>query len=483
MRVSVAILDKHGNNAVTRMLDVLHTFDFGQVSHFALILPNRSYFEKPLGILNRQGLDTPALIGCVSSKAIVSSNYDFLQLEDAGLCFEGKVYEPVPKAALTEQISKNPKHCEASLQTLIEQADGDYQFLMTKDGSIAAGRDPIGVQPLYYGENRDIVAFATNRKALWRMGIDNPVSFPPGNLGFANKDGLKFQPIKTLSNTQPKQVTIDDAAKTLQGLLEESIKRRTRGLEKVAIAFSGGVDSSIVAFLASKLGVKVTLFHVSLENQEETEEAVEAAEALDLPMEIDLFKDSDVENTLPRVVSLIEETDPVKASIGVPFYWTAEKAAEAKFKTVLAGQGADELFGGYQRYVNGYCQDGAEKTRENMYHDVVNIHQSNLERDLKITGSFDVELRLPFASYNIAEFALELPLECKIEQKPDTLRKLVLRKMAQNLGVPAVIADKPKKAVQYSTGINDAVKRIAKAHEKTVTEYIGELFERSKNNP
>jgi len=57
-----------------------------------------------------------------------------------------------------------------------------------------------------------------------------------------------------------------------------------------------------------------------------------------------------------------------------------------------------------------------------------------------------------------------------------------LRQVAKNLGVPTVISDKPKKAVQYSTGINDAVKKIAKKNGKTVGEYIEELFEKSKHN-
>jgi asparagine synthase (glutamine-hydrolysing) len=220
-----------------------------------------------------------------------------------------------------------------------------------------------------------------------------------------------------------------------------------------------------------------------MENEEETEVAIEASEALDLPMQIHLFKDSDVEAAVPRVVELIEEADPVKAAIGVPFYWTAQKASEAKYKTVLAGQGADELFGGYQRYVNECLKDGAEKVRRTMFDDVVNIHISNLERDLKITGFFDVELRCPFASYEVAEFALGLPLECKLEPKTDTLRKLVLRRVARNIGVPPSIADKAKKAVQYSTGINDAVKRVAKAQGKSVNAYIADLFEASKNAP
>lgn len=182
---------------------------------------------------------------------------------------------------------------------------------------------------------------------------------------------------------------------------------------------------------------------------------------------------------MPQVIALIEEPDPIKASIGLPFYWTAEKAAEAGFRVLLAGQGADELFGGYQRYVNEYCKEGSGKVRKTMFNDVVNIHQSNLERDLKITSFHDVELRLPFASFELAKFAISLPMECKMEQKPDTLRKLVLRKAALNAGMPTSVVDKPKKAMQYSTGINDAIKRIAKKHNKTVNEYINELFQAS----
>jgi hypothetical protein len=67
-----------------------------------------------------------------------------------------------------------------------------------------------------------------------------------------------------------------------------------------------------------------------------------------------------------------------------------------------------------------------------------------------------------------------------MEQKPDTLRKLVLRKVALDVGMPSSMVDRPKKAVQYSTGINDAIKRVAKKQGKTVNEYINELFQESK---
>jgi asparagine synthase (glutamine-hydrolysing) len=88
---------------------------------------------------------------------------------------------------------------------------------------------------------------------------------------------------------------------------------------------------------------------------------------------------------------------------------------------------------------------------------------------------------MPFASFDVAEFAVSLPIECKMEPKQETLRKLVLRKVALNVGLPSLVVDKPKKAVQYSTGVNDALKRAAKKQGKTVNEYIGELFRKTKS--
>ncbi|MGB9914599.1 MAG: DUF7411 family protein [Candidatus Bathyarchaeales archaeon] len=392
--------------------------------------------------------------------------------------FEGRVYSPPCAATGAEALAAKLQRGGSvkAAEALLREADGDFAFIIAEQERIIAGRDAVGVQPLYYGENADAAALSTRKKALWKLGMTDVKSFPPGHLALVSPSGFKFQPVERLLYAEPKPVSMADAAATLQRLLCGSVRTRVSGLSEVAVAFSGGLDSSIVAFLASKCHVSVNLIHVSLENRAETVEARKAAEALGLPLQVHLFREEDVEAAAAAVTALIEEADPVKVGIGIPFYWTAEKAAAAGFRVLLAGQGADELFGGYQRYVKAYVAYGTEKAWKMMFEDVAGLHESNLERDVKICSFHGVELRLPFASYELAKFATALPVELKFEREVGSLRKLVLRKAVENLGLPASIAMKPKKAVQYSTGVNAALKRIAMKQNMTVADYVRKLL-------
>jgi asparagine synthase (glutamine-hydrolysing) len=435
----------------------------------------RSGMKTTIAVLNKNG---------GNAKLVSYDTQHVVGLGDVKVLFDGRIYSPTSTASGAEILAQKlgqADHVKAG-EALLREVEGAFSFIIAEPERIIAGRDPIGVQPLYYGENGSVAALASNRKALWKLGIDEARSFPAGHLALITREGFKFKPVKTLAYAKPKPVTMQEAAETLQELLERSVRMRVSGTREVAVAFSGGLDSSIVAFLAKKCHVDVRLLHVSLENQAETEAAKRAAEALNLPLQVHLFRESDVAKVVDKVVELIEEPDPVKTSIGVPFYWTAEKAAEEGFKVLLAGQGADELFGGYQRYVNEYLLQGEGAVRKTMFDDVVRVYESNLERDVKICSFHDVELRLPFASYPLAGFALALPTELKIERDAGSLRKLVLRKTAADMGLPVSIVEKPKKAVQYSTGINRALKKFAKRQGTTVAEYVNRLFLSQKSD-
>jgi len=271
-------------------------------------------------------------------------------------------------------------------------------------------------------------------------------------------------------------VDMETAAKHLQSLLLESTRKRVSDFEKVAVAFSGGLDSSVIAVLAKKCGINVQLVSVGLEDQPEVDFAETAAEELGLPIHLQTYTISDVEQILPKVLWLIEEPNTVKASIAVPFYWTAENASKLGCHILLAGQGGDELFGGYQRYLKDYAQFGVEAVQKALYRDIAKSYETNFQRDNQICSFHKVELRLPFVDRNVVHLSLGLPLSLKIESAEDRLRKRVLRQVAQNLSIPPSIANKTKKAVQYTTGVNKAIQILAKRKGLTMRGYVEKIF-------
>jgi asparagine synthase (glutamine-hydrolysing) len=391
--------------------------------------------------------------------------------------FEGRIYSLNTEFSsvefATEKLNQNLGNAEA----FIKDFEGGFAFAVAESGRLMAGRDSSGLYPLYYGENTDFAALASERKALWRIGIEEVHSFPPGHIANVDKHGFKFKPAKTLVYARTRQITMQAAAKKVRRLLQQSVKQRVIGLKEVAVAFSGGLDSSIIAFLAKKFGVEVYLISVSLKNQPEIEHVKKAAEALNLPLHIYVYSEKAVEDILPKVLWRVEDANPVKTSIGVPVFWTAEEASKIGFRVMLAGQGADELFGGYKRYLGHYIQHGEESVQKTIFNDIAGMYEKNFERDSKICNFHNVELRLPFATYQLAEFAAKLPLQLKIESPNDMLRKTVLRKVAGDIGLPRFIVKKPKRAMQYATGVNKVIKKLAKKKGYSTREYLQKVFQ------
>jgi len=478
MGAIIGVINKRGENAAQTAVTMLKTLKPKEAEAFGVASPFAVKIEKSVEALQNQNIDSSIVVGHIFSKILVSDKPQPIRLDDAALVFEGRIYTSITEISDAEAVAKKLRQNRVeAIKTLIKKADGDFALTVAETQRLIAGRDAMGIRPLYYGENAELAALSSERKALWRIGIKTVNSFPPGHVAFIDKNGFRLKPVKTLACSKERQVAMRVAAKELQTLLQQSVKNRVLGLKEVAVAFSGGLDSSIIAFLAKNSGVDVHLIHVSLEAQPETEHAKTVAEELKLPIHVYLYHEEDVEKVLPKVLWLIEEPDPLKTSIGIPICWTAEKAAEMNFKVMLAGQGADELFGGYRRYVNDYSRYGSEKVRETIFSDIVKMYDVNFERDFKICNYHNVELRLPFATYQMAKFAVDLPVELKIAMKDDGLRKLVLRRVAENLGIPQFIVRKPKRAIQYATGTNEALKKLAGRKGFSVKEYLRQTFQ------
>lgn len=95
-----------------------------------------------------------------------------------------------------------------------------------------------------------------------------------------------------------------------------------------------------------------------------------------------VFDINDVEKIISKVIFAIEEPNPMNLAIGIPLYFATKLAKEDRCKLLLSGQGADELFGGYFKYL---------KNPETMEKDLAELGEKNLARDDKIAMLNSVE--------------------------------------------------------------------------------------------
>jgi asparagine synthase (glutamine-hydrolysing) len=474
VRALIAAVSKKGEDATGTAVTMLSALSSPSTRAFSIASPSRMETERAIDAMRRLRLNSHVIIGREFSINLRSDSPQLVTLKNATMVFEGRTYPPKEIFKIKSFALDWHEHGEETAKSFIRKSSGDYAFVLAEPTRLIAGRDAVGLSPLYYGENARFAALASERKALWKIGIHKSHSFPPGHIASIDDKGFRLEPVKTLSHSEPTPITMQDAARKLETLLHRSVRQRVSTLEEVAVAFSGGLDSSIIAIFAKKHS-NVQLIHVGLEGQKETEHAKKAAEILKLPIHIRLFNEEDVKEDLQKVLWLIEEANPVKTGIGIPIYWAAEQAKKIGFKVMLAGQGADELFGGYRRYVDDYSLLGEEEVRKRLFKDVAELYENNLERDSKICSSHGIELRLPFATFEMERFAAALPVNLKIDPQ-DSRRKLVLRKVAENVGLPESISQKSKKAVQYTTGVDKALKRLAKRQGVSVKAFLQKIF-------
>ena len=364
---------------------------------------------------------------------------------------------------LINRFNKGSLAC--AVMKTIEQLEGDYAFAVYDGENFAVVRDPVGVKPLYFGETEKTFAFASEKKALWKIGITDVKTLPPDSMIY-NKELVKLncnlkENIAVVSHLKAQCISKNVLKKQLKESLINSVKKRVSGLSEVGILFSGGIDSTILARIADNLRIKVILYSVGHENSADLKFARETAETMDLPLKIRKVDVEDVRKYLPVVLDAIEEFNIMKIGVGMPAYIASEMAHEDKLRVMLSGQGADELFGGYNRYLKFYEEKG-EMAQEDLRKDILNLYHVNLQRDDAVTMANSIELRVPYLDHDIINIAMNIPMKYKIN-KGDTLRKCILREVGAELGVPEEIVKRPKKAAQYGSGIHKMlVKKVLK---------------------
>jgi asparagine synthase (glutamine-hydrolysing) len=393
----------------------------------------------------------------------------------------------------------------------LEILDGDYAFAIYDGKDCVVVRDPLGVKPVYYGEDhlKGVYGFASERKALWKIGINDVHTLAPDHVLLNGtphriREDHSWNPIKICSATADNSCSIKDSKPSnkatsefnsplkhdfrgmnsdksdikdeLKDLLIDSVEKRVRGLSEVGIIFSGGLDSSILAKISDDLGVMTTLYTAGFETSSDMIHAKKTALDMDLPLKIKTLTVEDVKMYTELVINAIEEFNIMKLGVGMPSYIASEMAANDGLKVVMSGQGADEIFAGYHRYIQFYADKG-ENAQDDLIEDVSNLYHVNLQRDDAVTMANSTELRVPYLDLKLVDMALNIPMKYKMDKGDDGLRKCILREIARDIGVPSGIVRRPKKAAQYGSGIHKIlVKKVLKNEN-----YRNILEERYKN--
>ncbi len=250
---------------------------------------------------------------------------------------------------------------------------------------------------------------------------------------------------------KPKQYFSDEERikKELYEKLCNSVKNLVSGKREIPVAFSGGLDSSIIAYLVSKFA-KPILFCIGFENSHDVTNARKSAKLLDFDLNIIYFEDLNLENYLRRTIELVGADDRLITDLNVPLYIILEKLKSLGYENLILGQGADTLFGGFARYSYN------ENFGDEMLNDIKNIYKTNLCHNLKVGEHFKIELFYPFLEKEVVDLTVGISPDLKIK---NGVQKYILREAFREY-LPSSIVGLQKKSFQYGSGIHKALKKL-----------------------
>lgn len=268
---------------------------------------------------------------------------------------------------------------------ILQKAEGMFAFALfdKKTQVVYLGRDKFGEKPLYYYTHKDRLVFGSELKSIKNFITpikintlalnyyltlsyipapytiyENVHKLEPGQYLKISIDGThtKHKYYDLIDNIRNKDIISDFNAATseLERLLTDSVSRRMVTDVPLGTFLSGGIDSSIVSAIMAKLSTSpIKTFTIGFIKKEydESERAQMIADHIGSEHTVQYLDYDDVISDIDDILLYFDE--PFGDSSALPSYYVA-KTASRKVKVVLTGDCADELFGGYEKYLAGY---------------------------------------------------------------------------------------------------------------------------------
>ena len=375
----------------------------------------------------------------------------FVYPDGSILLFNGEIFNYPSRYKSDAEYLKDLFGSE-SIQSITHEANGWDGFwsivFITPSGTMYCFTDPLGKKQLYYNEHGEICSEI--RPLLPDCLIDNLKADPLFRSSVAkwgyNRDD--HTPWKGIKRILPNRVyafnsgkilvvwpyeyfdwSQDPGTKDLREALYTSVKRRLISKqEKIACLVSGGLDSSIIAYILTDLGSDVSYY--TTDNADDWGYVKELANHLGVPVttkHYSMVKDEIYDD-------LEWNETPIDLGSVIPQHALLRGMNE---KIVLTGDGADELFGGYRRI------DQYDSQYSDVFEELTYYHLPRLDR---ASMRYTIEMRNPFLSHDVVKIALGLPLSERTHKK-------VLKDMFRK-ELPDVILDRPKLPLK-----NDIIRR------------------------
>jgi asparagine synthase (glutamine-hydrolysing) len=354
---------------------------------------------------------------------------------------------------------------EASPAAFLEKLNGIFAFVLHDPArrTFLIARDPMGVVPLYVGWDRQERLFvASEMKAL--VGVCERIrEVPPGTylLGHEQEKGFQRYYAPRWMEETPRAPF--DPVK-LREALEAAVHRQLMCDVPYGVLLSGGLDSSLVAAIATRYAAKrvesgdqdpawwprLHSFAIGLEGAPDLAPARKVAEHIGSIHHEMHFTVQEGLDALSDVIHHLETFDLTTIRASTPMYLLMRKIRAMGIKMVLSGEGSDEVFGGYLYFHK--APDGAELHAESV-RKLQKLHLYDCARANKASAAWGVEARVPFLDRAFLEVAMAFDPEVKVPRNaahPRPIEKWPLRKAFEGY-LPEEVLWRQKE--QFSDGV------------------------------
>ena len=312
-----------------------------------------------------------------------------------------------------------------------------------KKNTMVVSRDPLGIKPLYWINNKYELVISSSLKAIPEALLGKVEPFPPG-LVWTDPECSQAVSPQVKKNTD------------LDALLTNAVKSHIPLEVDWGCALSGGVDSSLVCALSKKFNQNFTCYVLDSGGEEDFNAAELVADHLDLPLKTIRVNKQKVKDALPIVVEALASYNSQTFLGGLGTYLISLEAQRDGLKVLLSGEGADEIFGGYDRYKKLETNAEIDRMMTDDQNKLWLSHNSWVDH---ASMAASIEIRVPFQDLNVLGNVREIPTKAKVNKSSKISDKICLREIASKY-LPKSIAERNKTTIASGSGLSKIVKEL-----------------------